>query len=715
MNGIDALVYSAKQLKKGEKQTLTNFDKKYVNIVDYILSITHDIWENKGIGELYNTYAEDITLHMGLFTHSGRDAVISGTLKTLQTFPDRVPYGEEVIWSEAKGDKFFSSHRLGSTATHLGHSVAYGAPTGRKIFLRGIADCIIANNIIEEEWLVRDNYYILEQLGCDPLELAKESHHYNFNFEVEDQRVVREENAITPCNIASCEFTNNTRGSSIDLVVDLFTELWHKHYFNRVEQYYAENAVLHSIREKQYCGTGQIRDYFVAFFSSIPNADIFIERITCNTGKTGDKVAVRWTITGVHCNYGVFGAPSEKIIHVVGITHFQVVDGKIQEEWSVFDMFDVLCQIYALPAHPKTRHTLLHTADANTRNKKTVLSYINAFNRDIARTDAVPMGIVAAHMSDDVVLHASKPFHEIHGVQAYCTQFLQPLYHAFPDIEDTPYIVMGGTYKEKQCVSIAGNFLGSFEHSWLGIPPSYQLASIRYQAHFVLEHGKITRAWYLLDVLDLIHQAGFDIFPSRGAAYMVGTPMTCDGIITYPVEKTESKKTLNITLAMLDALCRYDGKDPTSMGDLSQYWNAKEMMWYSPAGIGTTRGLAGFQNYHQFPYLTAFPNRGIMTKNTENYFASYAEGNYACDFGFPSMYATHTGDGWLGLKATGIACTMRVMDFWRREGNLLKENWVMIDIIDVLEQLGVDVFDMLHKRINGSATVAKVKKHGGVF
>jgi hypothetical protein len=36
-----------------------------------------------------------------------------------------------------------------------------------------------------------------------------------------------------------------------------------------------------------------------------------------------------------------------------------------------------------------------------------------------------------------------------------------------------------------------------------------------------------------------------------------------------------------------------------------------------------------------------------------------------------------------------------VLDFWRREGDRLKENWVLIDMIDVLEQLGVDVFGLM--------------------
>jgi hypothetical protein len=40
--------------------------------------------------------------------------------------------------------------------------------------------------------------------------------------------------------------------------------------------------------------------------------------------------------------------------------------------------------------------------------------------------------------------------------------------------------------------------------------------------------------------------------------------------------------------------------------------------------------------------------------------------------------------------ATGKAITMRVMDFWRREEALLAENWVFIDILDLMRQIGLD-------------------------
>ena len=40
---------------------------------------------------------------------------------------------------------------------------------------------------------------------------------------------------------------------------------------------------------------------------------------------------------------------------------------------------------------------------------------------------------------------------------------------------------------------------------------------------------------------------------------------------------------------------------------------------------------------------------------------------------------------------------MRVCDWWRREGDVLIENWVFVDIPDVLLQMGYDLFGKLEK------------------
>ena len=60
-----------------------------------------------------------------------------------------------------------------STATNLGDS-NFGPATGKKINFRTVIDCATTNNRIHEEWLVRDNLWIVTQLGLNPREVAKQ-------------------------------------------------------------------------------------------------------------------------------------------------------------------------------------------------------------------------------------------------------------------------------------------------------------------------------------------------------------------------------------------------------------------------------------------------------------------------------------------------------------------------------------------------------------
>jgi hypothetical protein len=46
---------------------------------------------------------------------------------------------------------------------------------------------------------------------------------------------------------------------------------------------------------------------------------------------------------------------------------------------------------------------------------------------------------------------------------------------------------------------------------------------------------------------------------------------------------------------------------------------------------------------------------------------------------------------------------MRVMDFWKREQELLDENWVFIDLLDLLHQMDFDVLRCVCAKPGGSA------------
>jgi predicted ester cyclase len=208
-----------------------------------------------------------------------------------------------------------------------------------------------------------------------------------------------------------------------------------------------------------------------------------------------------------------------------------------------------------------------------------------------------------------------------------------------------------------------------------------------------LRDGKIVTSYLFIDFLDLMRQVGyFPIVQSLGSEMRWLPPATHDGVILTPQDEGRSKHTIETILRMHAALGYYNGKPPTrevlDRMEMVKHWHPN-FMWYGPAGIGTTRGLKGFEDYHQIPFLVAFPDRG---GSDIGHFIRIGDGYYAVTGGWGYLQGTHTGDNFLGMPATGKRIKMRVMDFYRCDDVTIVENWIPMDIPHILFQMGVDVF-----------------------
>ena len=78
---------------------MKGFSDRFSNFPDYILGITKEIWEDRGIGTLHAYYSNDIIVRSPGSLVIGNANVIGATMATLAEFPDRRLLGEDVIWS----------------------------------------------------------------------------------------------------------------------------------------------------------------------------------------------------------------------------------------------------------------------------------------------------------------------------------------------------------------------------------------------------------------------------------------------------------------------------------------------------------------------------------------------------------------------------------------------------------------------------------------
>ncbi|MCY4527093.1 MAG: ester cyclase, partial [Anaerolineaceae bacterium] len=200
-----------------------------------------------------------------------------------------------------------------------------------------------------------------------------------------------------------------------------------------------------------------------------------------------------------------------------------------------------------------------------------------------------------------------------------------------------------------------------------------------------VEDGKVREIMLLLDLVGLLRQCGRQpLPPETGDTRWIPGPRAGDGLRQTKADPADSARSLELVLAMIDALNDYDGETIASMG-MTRFW-AEDMRWYGPAGIGSTVALAGFEQHHQVPFLRAFPDRVGGTADT----VWIAEGPYVACAGFPVLHMRHLGP-YLGYPATGRQVSMRGMDWWRRQGDRLAENWVFVDLPHFFDQLGVDL------------------------
>ncbi len=326
--------------------------------------------------------------------------------------------------------------------------------------------------------------------------------------------------------------------------------------------------------------------------------------------------------------------------------------------------------------------------DPHTRHKVLLAPWRAAlYDFDAERAQAVMRDLCAP----DVVFHLCHPMGDFNTVDGFFKASLGSLQSAWPDLERRDTIVMAGsTDEDTHWVGCCGYYTGTFMSSWLHIPPSGHQVAMRFHEFYCFEAGKIVEVQAIWDIPEVMMQAqAWPLSPSLGREWQVPAPATQDGIVPGPSDEMQSAASCALIVDMLTAMKRHPSQGGAGVMELSRYWHPK-MNWYGPAGIGTGRGEQGFRHWHQRPFIAAMPDRGESDQGTNHDF--FADRQYTAVTGWPNMTMTLSHSGWLGIAPTDKRIYLRSLDFWRIEKGLIRENWVLIDLLHMYDQIGVDVF-----------------------
>lgn len=317
---------------------MKGFAPEYNDLPDYIIKITQEIWEDRGIASLNHRYADDIPMRFPEGVSIGNQNTINGTLATLAQFPDRELLGEDVIWSGNEDDGFLSSHRLLTTGTHR-QGGYFGPPTGKRFVIRAIADCAAINDQINDEWLIRDTAGIVKQLGMDPKTFARDL----------IEREGGPEHCVRPfCPDVDVDGPYKSRGNDnewgqraadiLQSIMDKDLSVVRREYDRAVQTEHPASTTVHSWNDTEMLWMG--------LRASFPNASFSIDhQIGRDDPMLSPRAAVRWSLNGTHDGWGMFGAPSGAPVHVMGFTHAEFGPNGLRREWTLFDPVSIWKQI----------------------------------------------------------------------------------------------------------------------------------------------------------------------------------------------------------------------------------------------------------------------------------------------------------------------------------------------------------------------------------
>jgi len=328
--------------KRGPKQSMRGFESTYQNIIDYIVRITHRIWEEKNIDYINNTYHQNSQVYDDYGLQLGAKKIVADTTHTINAFTDIQLIADEIIWAGNDEVGFHTSHRCIIRGKNTGPS-KYGPATNREINLWCIANCVALDNEIFLEHVLYNNSSMLKQLGFDLHEIAA-----TLAADQPQQSAIRKTSDRGGAMKAGLTSKPQpAKGFDMeDFVHSLYDNVWNRQMVKALETTHGSDLLFRGPTDRECKGLQQYQAFLLSLFAMFPDLKLSIDDVYwMGNEKEGYLSSVRWSGNATHSGNGSFGPPTNRQVYIWGITQLKIVDGRIVEEWMMFNEMDLMMQI----------------------------------------------------------------------------------------------------------------------------------------------------------------------------------------------------------------------------------------------------------------------------------------------------------------------------------------------------------------------------------
>ncbi len=330
----------------GPSQPLSGFDPDYRNIIDYIVRITHRIWEtsHREVEYIADCYADDSLVYDDYGQQVGNKKIIADTHHTTRAFDDIVLDAEEIIWAGNDTVAFHTSHLTRITGTNTAPS-RYGDATGAKINVLVIANCVALGNDIFLEHVLYNTSAMLQQLGLDLWEEA-ERLAGNPPPGWPRSKVVWQAQRAAVAPTKPLSVSSPIAGFD----PDAFARAVHENVWNgdrsAITNSYLDGFQFEGTTERKFAGVSAYETYVNELRTAFNDMHLQVDEVYwMGNDDQGYLISTRWSAEGTHTGGGLYREPSEARCQIWGITQWRVKNERIEQEWQLFNELDLMMQI----------------------------------------------------------------------------------------------------------------------------------------------------------------------------------------------------------------------------------------------------------------------------------------------------------------------------------------------------------------------------------
>ena len=120
----------------------------------------------------------------------------------------------------------------------------------------------------------------------------------------------------------------------------IIEEVWNGGNLAVLDELVAPNCVFHDPRTT-FSGPEGIKRYVMMYRMAFPDVHFTIDDLIAE----GERVVIRWTVTGTHKGELQGIAPTGRSVRVMGMVISRFAKGKVEEDWINFDALGLMQQL----------------------------------------------------------------------------------------------------------------------------------------------------------------------------------------------------------------------------------------------------------------------------------------------------------------------------------------------------------------------------------